>query len=174
MELNEITIRPIGLESLSQLRQISIDTFVETFGDVNTPEDMDHYLADKLSEEVLRSEVENTESHFFLAIENDEAVGYLKLNTGNAQTEYREADGLEVERIYVRRPWLGRGVGAKLFQWALDTARDGKFHYVWLGVWEHNERAKRFYERHGFELCGRHVFRLGSDEQTDLLMRKQL
>uniref|UniRef100_A0AB33JP75 GNAT family N-acetyltransferase n=2 Tax=unclassified Prevotella TaxID=2638335 RepID=A0AB33JP75_9BACT len=174
MELNEITIRPIGLESLSLLRQVSIDTFVETFGDVNTPEDMGRYLAENLSEEVLRSEIENTESRFFMAFEGDEGVGYLKLNTGDAQTEYREADGLEVERIYVRKPWLGCGVGARLFQLALDTARDERFRYVWLGVWEHNERAKRFYERHGFELCGRHVFRLGSDEQTDLLMRMLL
>ena len=53
-------------------------------------------------------------------------------------------------------------------------ARNGQHDVMWLGVWEHNPRAQRFYEKNGFRIVGRHTFQLGYDPQTDLLMQKEI
>ena len=55
---------------------------------------------------------------------------------------------------------------------SLDAARSAGHRTIWLGVWERNARAISFYERWVFEKVGDHVFRLGSDDQTDLIMAR--
>ena len=111
---------------------------------------------------------------FVLAVENERSAGYLKLNYAPAQTECQDAASLEIERIYVRRSHLGKGVGAELMRYAVERARRDNLEYVWLGVREHNPRALRFYEKHGFYRFGEHGFLLGDDPQLDYLLRKDL
>ena len=101
-------------------------------------------------------------------------MGYLKLNTAHAQTEPQAADALEIERIYVLSNYHGGGVGQALYHHAMSVAEDRKASYVWLGVWEHNHRALRFYEKNGFIAFGTHIFQLGNDQQTDILMKKSV
>lgn len=101
-------------------------------------------------------------------------MGYLKLNTAHAQTEPQAADALEIERIYVLSSYHGGGVGQALYHHAMSVAEDRKASYVWLGVWEHNHRALRFYEKNGFIAFGTHIFQLGNDQQTDILMKKSV
>lgn len=116
----------------------------------------------------------NPDSHFFFAMIDGEPSGYIKLNYHNAQTEFQDADGLEVERIYVSKEYQGQQIGKQLIDFAIQTALDAKCTYLWLGVWEHNTGAIRFYQSNGFEAFSNHKFMLGQDEQTDLLMRKEL
>lgn len=94
------------------------------------------------------------------------------LNTGEAQSEPEDKSALEVERIYVLQSAHGTGVGQALFETAIRQAKEGHHPYLWLGVWEHNPRAIRFYERNGFEVYGEHTFVLGGDPQRDLLMKR--
>ena len=101
-------------------------------------------------------------------------MGYLKLNTARAQTEPQAANALEIERIYVLGSYHGGGVGQALYHHAMSVAEDRKASYVWLGVWEHNHRALRFYEKNGFIAFGTHIFQLGNDQQTDILMQKSV
>jgi ribosomal protein S18 acetylase RimI-like enzyme len=56
----------------------------------------------------------------------------------------------------------------------LDYASEKGFDTIWLGVWEHNHNSIAFYEQWGFETFGKHVFRLGNDDQNDLLMKKKI
>ncbi|MDQ3134757.1 MAG: GNAT family N-acetyltransferase, partial [Acidobacteriota bacterium] len=79
---------------------------------------------------------------------------------------------VELVRLYVGRDWLGRGVGAALMGGCLDEARRGRHKTLWLGVWEHNQRAQAFYRRWDFREVGTHIFQLGSDAQTDLLLER--
>ena len=81
---------------------------------------------------------------------------------------------MEIERIYVKSSHHGKKVGQLLYSKALDIAflKDKK--YIWLGVWEENKRAVNFYKKNGFEEFDKHIFRLGNDEQTDLMMKKIL
>ena len=169
--MNNIVISKAGIQDLKQLQEISTETFVQTFAEVNTKEDMEKYLSEHLSLSKLSAELNNAESDFYFAQLNDQVIGYLKTNSGAAQTELKEADGLEVERIYVLKKYLGKGLGAFLMNAALEIAYKLKPSYIWLGVWEKNERAIRFYEKYGFRVFSSHVFTLGEDRQTDLLMK---
>ena len=169
-----VSLRQLTVADVSMLRDIGITTFTETFADSNSANDMEHYLADRFSEEQLTRELSNPESFFYVAEIDGQAVGYIKLNTGSAQTELQAADALEIERIYVLSTHHGCGIGQDLYQRALGIAADRKARYIWLGVWEHNHRALRFYEKNGFIAFGTHVFKLGRDEQTDILMKKSL
>lgn len=102
---------------------------------------------------------------------NKNVIGYLKLNSGQSQTELQDNEALEIERIYVLKDFHGKKVGQALYQKAIQVARQVKAPYVWLGVWEKNTRALGFYRQNGFAEFDKHIFRLGNEEQTDLLMK---
>lgn len=167
-----ITIKPCTEADLDDLRKVSIETFVETFGDQNTDEDINEYVRNSLSRAELRRQMREQESAFFFAVIDDDVAGYLKLNVGAAQTEQVGEDALEVERIYALRRFKRQGLGTIMMERAMNEAANRGLNTVWLGVWEHNVAAQRFYERLGFSVFGSHVFTLGDDEQTDLLMKR--
>ena len=167
-------ITSLTVSDVSILRGIARDTFIETFSEANKAEDMDRYLTENFSEEQLARELSNPDSFFYVAEVNGHVVGYLKLNIAHAQTEPQAADALEIECIYVLSSYHGHGVGQALYHHAMSVAEDRKASYVWLGVWEHNHRALRFYEKNGFIAFGTHIFQLGNDQQTDILMQKSV
>lgn len=169
--MNNILIKRVSLNDIAQLQKISRQTFSDTFSATNTEENMKKYLEEELSVEKLTAELNNKDSEFYFATVDDKIVGYLKVNTGQAQTELKGDSGLEIERIYVLKDYYGKGVGQMLYEHALQIARQMKVDYVWLGVWEENRRAVNFYKKNGFVEFDKHIFRLGDDEQTDLMMK---
>lgn len=172
--MKKIEIKRITLEDINELQDIGRQTFHETFSAVNTEENMAKYLAEELSIEKLSDEVNNNDSEFYFAIFEREIVGYLKLNSGQSQTELKDKKALEIERIYVLKEFHGKSVGQLLYNKAIQRAADLKADYVWLGVWEENPRAISFYKKNGFEEFDKHIFKLGDDEQTDIMMKLQL
>lgn len=164
-------IRKLNITDLDNLQKISVTTFKETFEEVNTEEDMQKYLAENLSLERLKSELENPNSEFYFAENENEILGYLKLNFGDTQTENQGNEALEIERIYVLKEFFSLKVGQFLFEKSVEIAKEKSMKFIWLGVWEENKRAIRFYEKNGFEIFGKHDFVLGTDVQTDLLMK---
>jgi ribosomal protein S18 acetylase RimI-like enzyme len=156
---------------LETLQQLGRTTFFETFAAANTEENMATYLEQGFSREKLTRELSNPHSAFYLAERNGRAVGYLKVNTGAAQTELRDDQAMEIERIYVLKDYHGAGVGQALFEKALHLATEAGVSYVWLGVWEKNTRAIAFYTKNGFTAFDKHVFTLGNDQQTDVMMK---
>lgn len=163
-----------GPDDLSSLRYLAIKTYQETFAKDNTPDDIAAYLADAFAPKKMAGEIADAASTFYLAMENGEAVGYLKLNEAAAQTELRDGASLEIERIYVLREFHGTGCGGRLLEKAIACAEERGKEYAWLGVWERNERALRFYGKHGFRRFGEHIFQLGADKQLDYLLRRDL
>lgn len=135
---------------------------------------MTQYLKEGFSQEKLTAEVSNPHSEFYFAMWSNTVIGYLKLNFGSSQTELKDAQALEIERIYVLQEFHGQKVGQSLYEKAMETATQAGVDYVWLGVWEENHRAIRFYTRNGFVEFDKHIFRLGEDEQTDIMMKLQL
>lgn len=172
--MTDIVVTPVTLDDLSKLQQIGKQTFHETFAETNTEEDMQEYLRKSFSDEQVTSELTNSESAFYFATLDNRVIGYLKLNFGQAQTEINDPNSLEIERIYVLKEFQGRKVGQLLYNKALSVARERNFEYLWLGVWEKNEKAIQFYKKNGFEQFDQHVFVLGTDEQIDLMMRLKL
>ena len=169
-----ITIQRADISDLQTLQNISRSTFYEAFADSNDPADMEHYLTSNFSLEKLGTELRESESLFFIAWDQGSPAGYLKVNAGQAQSDLKESDSLEIERIYVLTAYLGKKIGQMLYEQALQVAAELEKTSVWLGVWEKNPRAIRFYEKNGFLEFGTHPFKMGNDEQTDLLMRKEL
>ena len=169
-----ISIRLAEKHELETLREIGRATFAEAFSARNATSDMDKYLNESFSLEKLEAELAHPESLFFFAEFNGQVIGYLKVNWSEAQTESLLDNALEIERIYVLAEYHGKNVGKKLFDQALQLARQKKMDAIWLGVWEENTKAIRFYRKHGFVEFGKHLFRLGEDEQTDILMKLEL
>ena len=171
---DKTSICKIDPSDLNHLQTLGIKTFSETFDSTNNQSDMKDYFIENFSLEKLKQELANPESDFYFADLDGEPIGYLKINRGLAQTEGLLENALEIERIYVLRKHHGQKIGKLLFDKAIDVAREHNVERVWLGVWEKNTQALRFYQRLGFEKFDTHVFMLGDDAQTDWLMKLEL
>lgn len=169
-----LTIKSVQETELPLLRNLAEETFVEAFGPVNTPENMHQYVSNTFAMEQVRASFQQEGAAYFLGWQDTEAIAYLKLNEGAAQTEGDLENALEIERIYVKATHQGQNIGQQLLAFALHKARQTHKSWLWLGVWDQNKAAIRFYERHGFSTFGQHEFYLGSDLQNDLLMRLKL
>jgi ribosomal protein S18 acetylase RimI-like enzyme len=167
-----IDITPLKMEELPILVNISRITFYDTFFEQNDPENIQQFLESSFTPDLLSQEIALPSNHFFLARAGDEIAGYLKLST--AKCPELDGDVLEVCRIYVLKDKLGLGVGSTLMKFAFSFAKSESKTKLFLGVWEHNKKAIRFYENFGFEKFGEHVFMVGKDAQIDWLMKASL
>jgi len=170
----EIKIEQINHSHIEALQQIGRQTFAETFAESNTAKNMAKYLEEAYSHEKLSAELNDSNSFFYFAMMDEKVVGYLKLNMGGSQTELKDNDALEIERIYVIKEFHGKKVGQLLFDKAITIAKAIHVAYVWLGVWEENKRAIKFYTKNGFIEFDQHVFVLGDEAQTDIMMKLEL
>jgi len=170
----ELVIRKINIGHLSQLQKIGKTTFAETFTEHNTKEDLDKYLEESFSNETLTAELTNPHSSFYFAEIEHNVVGYLKINFSASQTELKDNEALEIERIYVLQAFHGKKLGQALYEKAIQIAKEKKVYYLWLGVWEKNNKAIQFYKKNGFVQFDTHIFKLGNDEQTDIMMKLKL
>lgn len=168
------SIRKCTVQDLDSLCKISIETFYQTFADSNTEENMTAYLDTAYNKEKLYEELCNPDSSFFFIYVDESLAGYLKTNEYPSQTDINDIDSLELERIYILKEFQGAGLGQDLLEHTISIATEHGKKYIWLGVWEHNERAKHFYQKNGFYRIGAHSFVVGDDVQTDYVMRKDL
>ncbi len=174
MREHTIEISKVDFSDVDLLRIISVQTFTETFSGQNTESDMQKYIAENMSTEKLEKELTTEGSEFYFLKFENEVIGYLKLNNGNAQTEIQEANSLEIERIYVSKKFQGKHYGKLLLEKSIERATKKQYDYIWLGVWEKNIQAIKFYTKYGFIAYNKHIFKLGNDEQTDVLMKLNL
>ena len=172
--MTQLEWRPCTIKDVDVLRAVSIETFTDTFASQNTAEDLADYLAEAYNYEQLSEELRNEESLFFFLQVNKEIVGYLKLNTGQAQTETIQPHSLEVERIYIRSKYKRKGYGSEGIKKAEQVAKMLHKTSLWLGVWEKNDRALAFYASQGFNKVGSHSFFMGEDKQTDFILLKSI
>lgn len=166
------SIRTTTGADINMLLALSRKIFHKAFDHLNTPENMKEYMDRAFTAERLEAELKNSLSEFYFILSDEIPVGYLKINQGPAQTDIHDNASLEIERIYVDHDVQNMGLGAMLLDKAISRAQALGVEYVWLGVWEKNPKAIRFYERHGFQIFGKHSFRMGDELQTDLLMKK--
>ncbi|ERI91855.1 putative protease synthase and sporulation negative regulatory protein PAI 1 [Clostridiales bacterium oral taxon 876 str. F0540] len=172
--MDNLLIKECSLKDIEKVKHICEKTFYETFSGENTKDDMENYLKENFSYEKLESEITNNYSKFYIVEDNEEVAAYMKLNFDKAQTEEGHNHTLEVQRIYVLQEYKGKHIGKMLIQEAIEIGKINNLNYIWLGVWEHNLAAIRFYEKQGFVKFDTHIFKLGNDEQTDNLMKLML
>ena len=172
--MQNISIVKAELHDIEKLQKIGRQTFFETFSESNSEENMQKYLDEGFSIEKLTTELTDTNAEFYFAVLDEEVIGYLKLNFGDSQTELKDNKALEIERIYVSKEFHGKSVGQLLYDKAIEVAEQKNADYVWLGVWEENPRAISFYKKNGFVEFDKHIFKLGNDEQIDIMMKLNL
>ena len=161
-------------ENLESLAKLSEKTFKDAFEKDNNPDDFEEYINKAFSVDKLRKEIHNPNSTFYFIYLGGTNVGYFKINVDDAQSDINDKNAMELERIYILNEFQGNKLGGWAVERVMELAKNGKKRYVWLGVWERNERAITFYERFGFKKFGKHSFYIGSDKQTDWLMRYDL
>ena len=172
--MEEVKLRRLTCEDRKVLQKVSYKTFYEAFASENKEENIRSYLAQAFSDEQVSAELAETQSAFYFAQLRGEIVGYIKINVGSAQTDLKEDSGLELERIYVLHQYQGQQIGQQLLVQVIDMAKQQQKDYVWLGVWDRNHRAIKFYESNGFQIFSSHPFLMGAEMQTDYLMRRTL
>lgn len=168
------TIRIATINDAALLTDLSVTTFRQTFGEANSPQDMDKYIVEEMNCSKLSDELLDKDNLFFFAIINDLPIGYAKIRAANHFPELKSSNPLEIERLYVLREYQGKKIGAALMAQCIEYAMSKHHDMLVLGVWEHNHKAIHFYQQWGFEVFGSHMFRLGDDEQTDILMKKKI
>jgi diamine N-acetyltransferase len=154
------------------LAEVGAETFYDTFAAENTPENMAAYLAKSFSPEQQDLELADPASQFLLAEADGLLAGYARLKFGEAPGAIPGTRPMEIARLYARKPWIGKGIGARLMRECLAEAEHAGCDVIWLDVWERNLRAIAFYRKWGFAEVGSQVFQLGDDPQQDLLMAR--
>ena len=169
-----VQITPATARDIPLLTSLGRVTFEQTFARDNTVSDMQQYLMENFNEERITEEMADPTSSFFIAYVDEEPAGYTKVKANRIPPGVSSTPALEIERIYARQEFLGKKIGKALMEYCLEFARNNRYEMVWLGVWEKNQRAIHFYEKWGFSVFGSHLFMLGSDAQTDLLMGRKV
>lgn len=171
-----IDIRGATAEDAATLARVGWQSFDEAFGEhpKNHPDDMKSYRAEYFSAERIEADLREPDTVYLIAELENEIAGYAKIKFDSRENGIAAGKTLELCRLYALERFIGKGVGRALMLEYLATARRAGCAVCWLGVWEFNFRAQKFYERFGFEKCGEHVFQLGSDPQIDWLMQRKL
>lgn len=169
-----IVIRKVMCEEIETLSALATRTFSDTFARHNTPEDMQVYISSAFSIEQLGNELASPNYETYFVLVDEMPTGYIQLNFNSTEKGLEDFSTIEISRLYVLPEFFDHKLGKALMEKAIAIAEERQADYLWLGVWEHNYRAIDFYKKWVFEFFGSHVFRLGSDPQTDLLMKKRL
>ena len=172
----EIKIRQATPDDAQLLTDLSYTTFWDAFAHhpKNSPEDLSHYMRQAFNIDQIASELADSNSIFLIATIDEKPAGYAKLILNSIEEGVTASRPIELSRLYSQQEFLGRGVGQNLMDACFDRGQAEGCDIMWLGVWEYNPRAQRFYEKNGFIVVGKHTFQLGADPQTDLLMQRQL
>jgi len=169
-----LSFKECTIVDLDPLIEISRNTFIASFEKVNNPNDFKTYISSAFNKEKVKSELLNPHSTFYFVYLDDKLVGYFKLNEKDAQNEQFEEASIELERIYVKEVFQGRQIGKKMLFKVIEISKTKEVIFLWLGVWEHNDAAIRFYERYNFKKFSTHPYYLGSDKQTDWILKLNL
>lgn len=156
------------------LSELGARTFSEAFARDNTPANLAAHLKNSFSPEIQHRELSQADMNFLIAEVDGQPVGYAQLLFNSREKRVEGSNPMEIRRIYVLQDVVGKGMGSKLMTASLNEARQRACDIVWLGVWEKNRRAIDFYRKWGFREVGSHIFLLGDDPQTDLIMVLEL
>lgn len=164
-----INIRRLTIEDAAALSEIGNKTFYDTFTGTCTDEDMQQFLEVYFNIDQVSKELSDTDDYFYFAEIDNIPVGYLRLKEDYTGFDLmKKWKALELKRLYVLHTHHGKGIAQALMNFAISFAAQNNYEVIWLGVWEHNLRARKFYEKEGFKDTGyTHDFPIGNTPQTD-------
>jgi ribosomal protein S18 acetylase RimI-like enzyme len=165
----QVSTRRATLADAEILSEISKKTFYDTFTGTCTEDDMQSFLETYFNLEQVQKELSNPNDQYHLALIDGEVAGYTRfMEDYTSFSHMSKWKSLELKRIYVYKKFQGNGIAQVLMNLVLSYALENKYEVVYLGVWEHNKRAQRFYEKYGFVDSGyTHDFPIGGTPQMD-------
>jgi diamine N-acetyltransferase len=169
---NSSQLRKPSLNDLSALAELGRATFVETFGHLYTPDDLQSFLTGVYSEKSVAAELNNPNLHFQILTQEEEIIGYAKIGPVHVPTENPAPGAMELWQLYVSQEFIGQGLGKKLMAWAEEQFSARKATEIYVSVFSENERAIRFYESHGYRKVGEYGFPVGEQIDLEWIMRK--
>ncbi len=173
--MNEVKIRIAVAADAGSIVNISRETFYNAYAAFNTQANMENFIHNYFSVETIKEELNEEKTVYLIAENSNSIAGYAKLKDKSLPpVSLNNNNVIEVARIYASVNKINSGVGSMLMNECMAIAAKKKRHYIWLGVWEQNIKAVRFYERFGFKKFGTHIFMLGDDAQTDWLLAKEI
>ncbi len=173
--MSELILRPANEADIPALSKLGIDSFIEKFGHMYTPNDLATFLEEAHSPAALAAELANPGRLYRLAERDGALVGYCKLGLTCGFPEHaRGQNVLELKQLYTAPGATGGGIGRALMDWAMDEFAARGTDEVQLSVWSGNDGAQRFYARYGFEKVADITFRVGEQLDEEFLFAKLL
>ena len=172
----KLNIRRGTAEDAEMLAPLAVKVFNDTFANnlLNKPDDMRAYITEFLTVEAFGKDLANENSIFFIAETENKIIGYAKLIEYSTEDCVSGENPIELNKLYIMHEFHGKGIARVLMEKCFAEAESKNYQTMWLGVWEFNFRAQKFYEKLGFRQVGNHIFQLGSDPQTDWIMERKL
>lgn len=167
-----VSYRSATAADAEALAELGAQTFTDTFGHLYQPGDLELFLQNH-SPENWDKELNDPAFEVRVAERDGELVGYVKLGPPHLPFEPR-GEAAELRQLYVVEQMKGQGVADALIRWVIDRARDMRADYLYLSVFTDNHRARRFYEKYGFEPEGTYAFMVGTHADEDVVMRLKL
>ena len=164
---------------LPELADVAARTFPLACPPSATPDNIAAFIDENLSQDRFRDYLADPDRVVLTAREDARMVGYVMLIRGvvdddEVQRAVTVRPAVELSKLYVLPDSHGAGVSAALMAAALTTAEELAAKCVWLGVNQQNQRAQRFYAKHGFAINGTKTFRLGAGIENDYVMVRPL
>ena len=156
------------------LAKLAEKTFRDTFGADNSATDMDQHCLEAYGAQIQTLEILDPEIDTFVCEFENQLIAYTQLSWLQAPSCVQAVNPVEIRRFYVNSPWHGQGIAQTMMNRLLEHVTSKNADQIWLGVWEHNPKARRFYQKMGFLEVGDHVFQLGSDPQRDLILSRKV
>jgi ribosomal protein S18 acetylase RimI-like enzyme len=169
-----LSIREAGISDTKIICALGVTTFYEAYFEQDESSDLATYVLESFSQMQIGNELNNPDSTFFIAELNGKAVGYAKLRENSTVDSVENENAVELHRIYILEGVKGKGFGVKLLSRCFETARANGYETIWLGVWERNHLAIRFYQRIGFVKVGELQFPYGETVGTNYVMKMKL
>ncbi|CAN5461495.1 spermidine/spermine N(1)-acetyltransferase [soil metagenome] len=171
---NIVTIRTATKDDAVLISVLASATFYEAYFEQDESHNLSNYISGSFAVDCIRAEITDADSAFFLIFLAGKAVGYAKLIADSLTDCVQRSKAIELKRFYlVERVWQ-TGVGRALLEHCIDEAKSREFDVIWLGVWEENLRAQRFYAKCGFTQVGTVTFPYGDVDGTNLVLEKKL
>ena len=167
-----VEYRDATIDDAPELAELGAATFTDTFGHLYQPDDLAVFLK---NHSIEAWEKELTDSAFAVRVAEKEGkmVGYAKLGPPHLPFEPR-GEAAELRQLYVVEEMKGQGVAHTLIDWVIEGARDRRADHLYLSVFTDNPRARRYYEKLGFEAEGTYHFMVGNHADDDIVMRLKL
>lgn len=154
------------------LNRIFDTVFCGTFGHLYRPEDLQAFLSGFTIAD-WEGQLRDPAFAVRIAEADGEAAGFAKLGPLKLAVQ-PNGPAMLLDQLYVLENHHGSGVARALMDWVIDEARRRGARALYLTVFIDNHRARRFYERYGFEDVGRYDFMVGEQADEDIIMRKAL